>query len=106
MKYSDFIMLVVSKITPYSYYSCHALKKTLAANPQEQANADKLKSYIKKLLKEEDRLRIIADPERMALNANAFYRVLEKPYGVDFDTTKARIDLLTKYAAYHRARGN
>ena len=105
MKYSDFIKLIADRVNS-DLYICHALRSVLGKHQEQEANAKKLADYIKKLLKEETKLRLEKDPNWENFHAGALHEVLLKRYGEDCNLTDARVQLLLEYAAYHEAKGN
>lgn len=104
MKYSDFLKLIHSNITPKSYYLCHALEDTLKQYPQYSELGKKFKKYIKRLLHEELAERLKEDPSWDF--ASALHKLLHKRYGIDCNQLEARQMLIAELITYHEVRGN
>ena len=101
MKYSDYLKLIAATLTVGDPFICHAISQWKDEYPE---HSEKLRKYVKKLLKQEYALRQQEDPS--CDYPYAISDLLERKYGYNCDKRAAREALILKLAAYHEVRGN
>lgn len=104
MKYSEYLELVKAQLL-YEKYICHAantvFREERCSNDVQEHNK-KLHKYVKRLLKKEAAMRRAAGDSCIPAMTLAF--VIGRPPASE--QISARIALLDKYIAYHKARGD
>lgn len=109
MKYSKYLELVKEQL-PSETYICHAAHAAHAAHAtlkpwrvtNIQEHDKRLRKYVKSLLKKENAMRRDAGDDCIPAAALNYVIGCPKPN----EKVSARIALLDKYIAYHKARGN